>query len=84
MSEAEKLATFLLVLQTSPTQRRKFKDDPVREMTRFNLSPKTIDAVIHERTKILWKILNAPPIRTQVGKVVGVEQRPHRRRRKSG
>jgi hypothetical protein len=83
MSEAEKLATFLLVLQTSPTQRRKFKDDPVREMTRFNLSPKTIDAVLYQRTKILWKILNAPPIRTQVGKVAGVAKSPRRRSRRS-
>jgi len=82
MSEAEKLAAFLLALQTSPTQRANFNDDPEGEMRRFNLDTDTINAVLRKDTEALWQILDVPPIRILVGKVVGVEKRKRPRKRK--
>jgi hypothetical protein len=75
MSEAEKLATFLLALQTSPTQRKNFEDDPEGEMTRFNLDQATIDAVLAKDTGALWGILDVPEVRVhQIAKAVDVEK----------
>ena len=81
MSESEKLTAFLLALQTSHTQRKKFRRDPRAEMVRFNLGPATINAVLRKDTKKLWRILQVPTIHVQVGLVAGTQST--RRRRKS-
>jgi len=82
MSETEKLTVFLLALQTSPSLRAKFVKDPIGEMTRFNLDPKTIHAINHKRKVALWRLLGVPAFKTQVGKVIGAEKKGPRRKRK--
>jgi hypothetical protein len=81
MSEAEKLTAFLLALQTSQTQRERFRRNPRGEMQRFNLAPGTIVAVLGKNTDKIWQILEIPAIRVQVAKVVGVEKKRRRRKR---
>lgn len=81
MSEAEKLTAFLLALQTSPSQRAKFRHDPIGAMERFNLASRTIDAVLERDKPKLWRILKIP-VPTQVGHAAGVKARRRRRRRK--
>ena len=82
MTEAEKLAAFLLALQTSPTQRERFELDPVGEMTLFDLDPKTISAVLDRQTVVLWEILDVPRIRHQQGVAAGVEKTGRRPKKK--
>ena len=84
MSEASRLAAFLLALQISPTQRERFRRDPKGEMIQFNLDPRTIEAVLRKDTKSLWRILAIPTTRVPIfiAKVVGVEKRDRRRKRR--
>jgi hypothetical protein len=79
MDEAEKLTAFLLALQTSPRQRKRFDRDHRTEMERFNLSPGTIRAVLAGDSVELWRILRIP-IRAQVGHVIQTRKR-HRPRK---
>lgn len=80
MTEVERLSAFLLALQTSRTRRQKFIQNPKAEMRRFNLAPKTIDAVYKRDIETFWKIL-LPPY-TYMTKAVGVGKKGRRRRRK--
>jgi len=83
MSEGERLTAFLLALQMSPAQQKRFKDHPEKEMRQFNLSQSTIDAVLHQDTKKLWRILTSGRLRTgDMEWVVGVEKKPRRTKRK--
>ena len=83
MSEGERLTAFLLALQTSPAQRQRFERQPKKEMRRFNLSSRTIDAVLHKDTKTLWRILTSTPQWIiDMEWVVGVEKAARRRKRK--
>ena len=79
MSEASRLAAFLVSLQTSRSARERFKEDPEGEMKRFDLSSKTIKAVNDGDREALWRILTRIP-QIQVGRVIRVGKR---RRRKS-
>lgn len=76
MLEAEKLTAFLLALQTSPTLRKKFDRNARREMEQFDLAPSTIRAILDKDAERLWDILSVLPVRTYVGKVVGVDTKP--------
>jgi len=83
MSEGERLTAFLLALQTSSAQLKRFKDHPEKEMQQFNLSQSTINAVLHQDTKKIWKILTSGRLRTgDMEWVVGVEKKPRRAKRK--
>lgn len=84
MAEGERLTAFLLGLQTSPAQRQRFNRDPKGEMRRFKLSSRTIEAVLHQDTETLWRILvspaREPPIEMEWA--VGVAKASHRGKRK--
>jgi len=82
MSEASRLAAFLLALQNSPTQREQFREDPKGEMTRFNLNSKTINAVLKKDKRTLWRILRLPAVAHQVGWMSGVEKKSPRKKKK--
>jgi hypothetical protein len=79
MTEASRLAAFLLALQTSAGARKRFREDPEAEMKGFGLSTKTIGAVQSGDRDRLWQIVTRIPT-TQVGHVV-VGGRSRRRRR---
>jgi hypothetical protein len=80
MSEASKLALFLLGLETSRSALARFKKDPVGEMLRFDLAPATIQAVFEQDTQRLWTILRIPTV--HVGAATGVHKGRGRRKSK--
>jgi len=80
-TETSKLTTFLLALQTSQSAQQRFKKDAEGEMERFDLSSATIEAVMVQNSKHLWKVLTRVPV--QVGHaVVGKKKPPRKSKRK--